>query len=48
MLDDMVLATGKHDLLDFERIIHFQICFTVVQLLFMRLFLGSLVCGLDS
>jgi hypothetical protein len=38
--DDIVLATGKHDLLDFERIIHFQICFTIAQLLFMRLFWG--------
>jgi Ni,Fe-hydrogenase I cytochrome b subunit len=40
MSDDMALAGGKHNLLDFVRIIHFRTCFTVVQLLFMRLFWG--------
>jgi hypothetical protein len=27
---DMVLASGKHNMLDFERIIHFPTCFSVV------------------
>jgi hypothetical protein len=47
--DDMVLAAGKPNLQDFKRIIHFSICFPVRQLsLILHLFLGSLVCGLDS